>query len=516
MFIEDVQRWLTEPPKAETVPALPDGFDIDGRREVVWKALEEMEPEPYSYDSLHWHSAVKVWTAPGWVDAWLAAFLPPFVRGVGKRLGRDVQVAAVDAALVGEVQDHGVQSGLWSATMAKEIQRLAEAATARVDGRRGSADRSEIGQWCVENAVQRPSGALTAAGRVLCELRGRDGVEFALALGVELSVGPADPWRLGAAGLAALADGPQAYDQDLHPQGRSLYARAAVARMAAMGVARRPENETDPLWDLVVLHEEARDLVVRVATEPDSRFRALARSLLDVERGRVTVEATGRGTVDLGDMNYARSVAHEIRNLTLPLATALNSLWEELGQDQPDHARRQKLRERIDRSTNRLAEFATEAVRLSSAVAPEDLVLADVMAEAATATESERNGRISLHIADVSGLKINGARRDWVSAFINLLRNAAQVRAGRGSVWVSTLLDDAGGLHLYVDDDGPGVPEDLRERVFDYGHSTRGGSGVGLADARRTAVVSGGQLTCEDSPQGGARFHFALPRRSAG
>ena len=51
MFIEDVQRWLTEPPEAETVPELPEGFDLDGRREVVWRALEEMEPEPNSFEN---------------------------------------------------------------------------------------------------------------------------------------------------------------------------------------------------------------------------------------------------------------------------------------------------------------------------------------------------------------------------------------------------------------------------------------------------------------------------------
>lgn len=97
---------------------------------------------------------------------------------------------------------------------------------------------------------------------------------------------------------------------------------------------------------------------------------------------------------------------------------------------------------------------------------------------------------------------------------VNLLRNAAQVRDGKGSVWVSTQLDDAGGLHIFVDDDGPGVPEELRERVFDLGQSSRGGSGLGLTSAMRTARASFGTLTCESSPRGGARFHFSLPRRS--
>ena len=107
---------------------------------------------------------------------------------------------------------------------------------------------------------------------------------------------------------------------------------------------------------------------------------------------------------------------------------------------------------------NNLSEFANDAVRLSAAVQAEDLALADVLSEAVKATESERNGRITVVIAEVEGMKIVGARRDWAAAFANMLRNSTQVRAGKGSVWISTHRDDSGGLHIYVDDDGPGAP----------------------------------------------------------
>jgi signal transduction histidine kinase len=284
--------------------------------------------------------------------------------------------------------------------------------------------------------------------------------------------------------------------------------------MVAMGLARYHAIGTALYWEGFKLHEDARDLVLRVATEPDSRFRALARTLLDLERGRVTTQATGQTRSDLSDMNYARSVAHEIRNKMRPLSTHIRSLWAELGEDQPDFERRQELRSRIDRYMDQLNEFANDAVRLSAAVQVEELVLAEVVSEAVKATESERNGRITVVLAELGGLKVVGARRDWSTAFINMFRNSAQVRAGKGTVWISIQRDNAGGLHIYVDDDGPGVPEDLRERIFDDGYSTRGGSGVGLALARRAAILSGGTLTCQESPQGGCRFHFVLPRRS--
>ena len=280
-----------------------------------------------------------------------------------------------------------------------------------------------------------------------------------------------------------------------------------------MGVAVESRGGEDPNYDRIGLHPDAVELVTRVATEPDSRFRALARTLLDIERGRVSVIAGVRSGVDRTDLHYARSVAHEIRNLILPLSTALNGLWEELAQPEPTPARRQKLKERITRSVDRLGEFATEAVKLSAAVAEEELRVADVVAEAIRATESERNGRINVEV-DVGPTRITGSVRDWTSVFVNLLRNAAQVRAGPGTVWISVAPDTLGGCHLYVDDDGPGVPEELREQIFDTGHSSRGGTGLGLAEARRTALLAGGTLTCEDAPQGGARFHFHLPRRS--
>lgn len=219
---------------------------------------------------------------------------------------------------------------------------------------------------------------------------------------------------------------------------------------------------------------------------------------------------------DLADLDYARSIAHEFRNRLLPLATALDALWEEFGRATPDAARRAQLRERIDRSVDRLQSFAADTVRVSAALAPEPLELLAVAREAVDATAAERNGCIQVVVEVAAAVRILGARREWVAAFVNLVRNAAQARAGTGTVWISNATDDLGGVHVYVDDDGPGVPEELREQIFSLGHSTRGGTGLGLAEARRTAQRADGQLLCEPSPRGGARFHFRLPRRSLG
>ena len=69
---------------------------------------------------------------------------------------------------------------------------------------------------------------------------------------------------------------------------------------------------------------------------------------------------------------------------------------------------------------------------------------------------------------------------------------------------------------VMVDDAGPGVPDDLRERLFEPfargGSSQRTeGAGLGLAIAREQASVLGGELWVEGSPMGGARFVVRLP-----
>jgi signal transduction histidine kinase len=92
----------------------------------------------------------------------------------------------------------------------------------------------------------------------------------------------------------------------------------------------------------------------------------------------------------------------------------------------------------------------------------------------------------------------------------NLLDNA--VRHARGAVSV-TLAERDGDAVLTVADDGPGIPADERERVFerftrlDDARSADGGAGLGLAIARDIAERHGGTLTLED----GSRFVLRLP-----
>lgn len=104
-------------------------------------------------------------------------------------------------------------------------------------------------------------------------------------------------------------------------------------------------------------------------------------------------------------------------------------------------------------------------------------------------------------------------------AVVNLIENASQAirGAGRpGTVTVSTLPEGPNVL-LRIADTGPGVPEDIRDRIFEPLFSTKGsGVGLGLAIVRDVVAQHGGTIRLEDNPDGGACFSILLPAPDEG
>jgi two-component system sensor histidine kinase MprB len=96
-------------------------------------------------------------------------------------------------------------------------------------------------------------------------------------------------------------------------------------------------------------------------------------------------------------------------------------------------------------------------------------------------------------------------------AVLNLIDNAIKW-SPRGGLVTVTLQDGV----LTVDDQGPGIPEEHREDVFERfwrmpDARTLPGSGLGLAIAKETVTAHGGTVAAERSPSGGARFVVTLP-----
>jgi signal transduction histidine kinase len=104
-------------------------------------------------------------------------------------------------------------------------------------------------------------------------------------------------------------------------------------------------------------------------------------------------------------------------------------------------------------------------------------------------------------------------------ALHNLIANAIEHTVPEwGVVRVSVQRAPGGRIRFLVEDDGPGIAVDQRERVFDRFHRTdaardraSGGTGLGLAIVSAIAVAHGGEVKAGESPEGGARIELELP-----
>lgn len=113
---------------------------------------------------------------------------------------------------------------------------------------------------------------------------------------------------------------------------------------------------------------------------------------------------------------------------------------------------------------------------------------------------------------------VRGASGPISQVFVNLITNAcdaARLGIGTAGATVRLSLHAADGAVLvHVDDNGPGVPQSLRERIFDPFFTTKPvgeGTGQGLAICRSIVERHGASMTLEDSPLGGARFTVRFP-----
>ena len=99
--------------------------------------------------------------------------------------------------------------------------------------------------------------------------------------------------------------------------------------------------------------------------------------------------------------------------------------------------------------------------------------------------------------------------------FINILQNAREILNGNGNIVVSTRYGEDYSVVVVIQDDGPGIPSDVLEKVFEpYFTTKEKGSGLGLAIVKHNIEIYGGSVKVESEPGKGARFTLLLPAKS--
>ena len=291
---------------------------------------------------------------------------------------------------------------------------------------------------------------------------------------------------LGGAGLAFLA-------------GQAIARRAMTPVAELTDAAREIERTGDP-GGRRLPHPEADDEVAELATTLQGMLDALESSRED------TMAALER------QRTFVADASHELRTPLTSVLANLELLAAELEDEQRDTAN-QALR-----SAQRMRRLVADLLLLARADAgrrapQRPMDLGSVLVEAAGElgpVAGEHELTVEPRTATVSG-----ARDELLRATINLIDNS--LRHTPPGTRVRASVEASGGdVILAVEDDGPGVPADIRDRIFDRfvrsGGDAGGGSGLGLAIVRSVAEAHGGTVRLE-TPDGGrgARFELVLP-----
>jgi signal transduction histidine kinase len=217
----------------------------------------------------------------------------------------------------------------------------------------------------------------------------------------------------------------------------------------------------------------------------------------------------------LGQM--AATVAHEIKN---PLS-AIKSIAQVMGEDESlshEYSRDLSLivgeTDRLGRSVTQLLSFARQELPSELPARSEQLIQSVVRLFQVNA---EKEG-IRLTTTIEKDEELDGAAVSAVRvALSNLLLNALQATPPGGEVKI-TQATEADELIIFVQDSGPGIPDDLRQRVWEPFFTTKQrGTGLGLAIVRKRMQEAGGNARLATRANGsGARFELRVPLRNQG
>ncbi|HEU0013562.1 MAG TPA: ATP-binding protein [Longimicrobium sp.] len=209
------------------------------------------------------------------------------------------------------------------------------------------------------------------------------------------------------------------------------------------------------------------------------------------------------------------TLAHEIRN---PL-TGVRSLAQRLAEEEIEPAKRQRyasviLEEvgRVERLVANLLGLAKRAPRAGTG--DERTPLAPLFDDLALLVSGRADRAKVKLVADAGELSASSPREPLAQALLNLLLNAIAHSPAGGTVTLQAR-QEQGAMVLAVRDQGPGVPAEERERIWQPFHTSGSGTGLGLAVVSRLAREQGWTAEVGDAPGGGAEFRVVMPSPAA-
>ena len=238
-------------------------------------------------------------------------------------------------------------------------------------------------------------------------------------------------------------------------------------------------------------------------------------SLVFSRRATAQIEEANKKHVE-----FIAAASHELR---APLSVVKASLSETENEENPEAAERYKAV--AGREINRMARLIDELLLLANADAQKLILKSDTVDFDTILTElyenfeiiaKNKNQALTLALPDYSLPLFSGDRQRLSQAFTAILDNAVSYTPESGHISI-TAQKDKRVLTISIEDDGPGIPNDEKARIFerfhraDPSHADKDHYGLGLAIAREIIEMHGGKVTVSDSPDGGALFAVKFP-----
>lgn len=234
----------------------------------------------------------------------------------------------------------------------------------------------------------------------------------------------------------------------------------------------------------------------------------------DLERGQARLLQAERVAAW---QEIARGLAHELKNPLTPILGAMDVVRKARKLDRPDFdAILEEQATAVVEEVMRLKELSDAFARFARLPDKkvEPLRLSEIVDHAA-ALYAHHDG-LAVERVYEEGLPAVSADRTQLGIVVNnLVKNAVEAMEGRGTlrIYLRRVGDPASHLELAVDDSGPGIAPEVRDRLFTPYVTTKGsrGTGLGLALAHRIVHDHDGTIEAGEAPGGGARFTVRLP-----
>ncbi|MCY0993259.1 ATP-binding protein [Nannocystis sp. ILAH1] len=294
-----------------------------------------------------------------------------------------------------------------------------------------------------------------------------------------------------------------------------------VAFIAGFLLARATTRKLSMLSD-AMLRVAGGDLLARVPElgndelgQLGAAFNGMLDELASAQRKLSYLQRVGAW------QEMARRIAHEIKNPLTPIQLAAQQLREkDPGTDENFSRLLRSSVEIVEDEIESLRRMVTSFSRFAKVPEAqlEPTVVARILAEFERAYGhlTERESDVLEVMPAPPSLAILGDRQLLKQCLVNLVENAVLSQRQRGPVHVRVTARPAEGepgfVELRVDDNGPGIEPERRERVFEPYESTRKeGTGLGLAIVKKVVLDHNGEVRVEDSELGGAAVVIRLP-----